>query len=522
MNKLIGKIGGVVGLILLLSSPYTVFTASGHTWLIGGKIALGLVLVVLYLVTHWGSFGQVASRKSTAYLVLSIVSGVLLVGGLVGANYWAFKKNKSWDLTRQKIYSLAPQTTSTLTGLKDKVTAIAFLPSSNPYYDLLEDLLSRYQREAPDKFSYVFKDPKKNPDLAAKYQLKEGQTTVVLVRGEGAKESHTTLNVLSEQELTNALIKLNAVGEQKAYFVVGHGEWPLDGKGLPPEQQGASLSELKTSLQQEGYTAETLNLAGKTEVPRDAALVVVAGAKSRLTDSDEQVLDKYLSEGGRMMVFAEAQVDGGLDKLLAKYGVQVDNGIVADRQFAVESPYNVVSLFYGEHEITDILKKLQMNVQLPTPRGLSVLHEGLLDGVDAKPVVLSSPFAWEELTPNDRPEPNDGEKQGQLPLVVASTRKTTVTSNKRFDEARLVVFGDSELLVNANWGIEGNRNLVMNAFGWTTNQTSRITIRPPDRDISTVDLDHDMITKMRFAATDVVPMILLAMGAIIWQARRNK
>ena len=223
-----------------------------------------------------------------------------------------------------------------------------------------------------------------------------------------------------------------------------------------------------------------------------------------------------------MMVFAETQVDGGLDKLLAKYGVQVDNGIVADRQFAVESPYNVVSLFYGEHEITDILKKLQMNVQLPTPRGLSVLHEGLLDGVEAKPVVLSSPFAWEELTPNDRPEPNDGEKQGQLPLVVASTRKTTVTSNKRFDEARLVVFGDSELLVNANWGIEGNRNLVMNAFGWTTNQTSRITIRPPDRDISTIDLDHEMITKMRFAATDVVPMILLAMGAIIWQARRNK
>ena len=128
MNKLIGKIGGVVGLILLFSSPYTVFTASGHTWLIGGKIALGLVLVALYLVTHWGSFGQVASRKSTAYLILSIVSGVLLVGGLIGANYWAFKKNKSWDLTKQKIYSLAPQTTSTLTGLKDKVTAIAFLP----------------------------------------------------------------------------------------------------------------------------------------------------------------------------------------------------------------------------------------------------------------------------------------------------------------------------------------------------------------------------------------------------------
>lgn len=519
--SVLGKIAGVIGLVVLLSSSYTFFITTGSPWLAAGKAIVGALMIAGFFATNWKQFGQFASRRSTSYVLMTVVSGLFLLGALVGANYIAHKKNKSWDLTDKKIYSLAPQTTQALSGLKEKVEAIAFLPASHPYYDAVEHLLSRYQRESPEKFGYVFKDPKKTPDLAAKYELKEGQTTVVLVRGEGESQSHTTLNVISEQELTNALIKLNAVGEQKVYFVVGHGEWPMTPMPVPGAE-GASLSELVSSLKQEGYSPETLNLAGKTEVPRDAALVVVAGARSKITEPEEALLTKYLDEGGRMLVFAEAMVDGGLDKLMASYGVQVDNGLVTDLQFAVQSPYNVVSLFFGDHEMTELLQKLQMNVQFPSARGLTLLREGLVQGASVKPVVLSSPFAWEELTPNERPELNDGEKSGQITLVAAATRGTASAQARRFDEARLVVFGDSELLVDANWGVEGNRNLVMNAFGWSTNQTNKITIRPPDRDISTLDLDPDMLSKIRFVATDLAPVLLLAVGLAIWQSRRNK
>lgn len=522
LNKNVGKIAGALGLVLVLSSWYTFFVTSGspvHTF---GKLGAGAGLIVYFFVTNWGSFGQFATRRSTSYVLMTAVSAVLLVASLVAVNYVAWKKNQSWDLTDKKIYSLAQQTRDTLGGLKQKVEAIAFIPTTHPHYDALQGLLDRYRREAPEKFGYVFKDPKKNPDLAAKYELKEGQTTVVLVRGEAQDQSHTSLSVVSEEALTNALIKLNAVGEQKVYFVAGHGEWPLDGTLLAPDEQGASLTELSTSLRQEGYVTESLNLAGKTEIPRDAALVVVAGARTRLTHPEEALLEKYLDEGGRLLVFAEASADGGLDKLLGRYGIQVDEAILADVRFAVQSPYNLVSLFYGEHEITDMLKKLQLNVQLPTVRGLTLLREGLLSGATVKPIVLSSPFAWAESTPNEHPEPNDGEKTGQIPMVAASTRGTTSAANKRFEEARVVVFGDSELLVDANWGVEPNRNLVMNAFGWATNQQNKITIRPPDRNISTLDLDPDKLASIRFAATDLVPMLLLGLGIAIWQVRRNQ
>ena len=85
-----------------------------------------------------------------------------------------------------------------------------------------------------------------------------------------------------------------------------------------------------------------------------------------------------------------------------------------------------------------------------------------------------------------------------------------------------VVFGDSDILVDPNWGDEPNRNMVMNAFGWATNQVQKITIRPPDRDISTVDLDGPRLGRIRFLATDLIPFSLLGVGLAIWLNRRNK
>jgi ABC-type uncharacterized transport system involved in gliding motility auxiliary subunit len=519
----IGKILGAIGLILLLSSPYTLFITTGSVWLAAVKAIAGLVLIGVFFATNYGQLGQFASRKSSFFFVSSAAMALALIGALAAVNYIAARKGKTWDLTHKKIYTLAPQTVSTLKGLKEKVTAIGFIQSSHPNYDAVQQYFQRYQREAPDKFEYVFKDPRKNPDLAAKYQLKENQTTVILTRGEGPSAAHTALNVVSEQELTNALIKINAVGEQKVYFVVGHGEWPLEAASGPtPGEQGASLSELKKTLQQEGYAPESFNLVGKDEVPKDAALVVIAASRSKFTPGEITVLKKYLDEGGRMLFFAEANLEAGLDKLLAEYGVQIDNGIVADDRFSVQSPYLVISMFYGDHEITRILKQMQMNVEFPTARGLTVLREGIGAGAKPDPVVLTSPFAWEETRPDSKPSPSPGEKTGQIPLVVASTRPVQSAASKRFDETRLVVFGDSELLLDMNWGHEANRNLVMNAFAWATTQVNKITIRPPDRDISTLDVDNQLMSKIRFVATDLLPLSLLAVGLSIWLSRRNK
>jgi ABC-type uncharacterized transport system involved in gliding motility auxiliary subunit len=518
----VGKILGALGLLLLLSSPFTLFFTSGSLVLTAVKAVAGLGLLGAYFATNFQQFGQLATRRSSSFFATTALLVGVALAGLVGINYIAFKQNKSWDLTKDRIFTLAPQTRATLTGLSEKVRAIGFLPPGHPAYGQVEQLLQRYHAEAPERFEYTFKDPGRNPDLAAKYQLREGQATVVLVRGEGAREAHTPLNIMSEQELTNALIKLNSVGSQKVYFLTGHGEWPLEREDAPPSDPGASLSELRKQLLQEGYTTEELNLAGRREVPKDAALVILAGAKTPYTQPEEEALRRYLAAGGRMLYFADANVEPKLDALLAEYGVQVDPGIVADAQFNSGNPYAVISVFYGQHELARPLLQRKLNTTFPTARSLTVLRQGMAEGVKVEAVVLTSPYGWVELTPDANATLSDGEKSGQLTLVAAATRDTRSAQDKRFNEGRLVVVGDSEILLDPNWGHEANRNLVMNALGWATQQIEKITIRPPDREVSMLEMGQGMLENIRFVSTDLLPLSLMGLGIAIWLSRRNK
>ena len=232
--------------------------------------------------------------------------------------------------------------------------------------------------------------------------------------------------------------------------------------------------ELRKHLLQEGYTAEELNLAGQKDVPRDASLVIIAGAKTAYTAPEVEALRQYLAQGGRMLYFADANAEPKLDALLAEYGVEVDKGIAADPQFNSGNPYALVSAFYSEHELTRPLRQLKLNIEFPTARSLTVLRQGMAEGVKAEPVVLTSPFAWVETTPAADATPSDGEKSGQLTLVAAvHAGHEERSQDKRFDEARVVVMGDSEILLDANWGHEANRNLVLNALGWASTRSRR-------------------------------------------------
>ncbi len=520
----IGKILGAFGLLLLLSSPLTLFLTAVSAVAAGVKAGAGLILLAAYFATNYKQFGQFSTRRSSFFVTHTVLTALVVLGALVAVNYIAYKKNKTWDMTAEKIFTLSPQTQTTVQGLKAPVRAIGFLPASHPAYEPLQDVLQRYKALAPEKFDYSFKDPKRHPDLATKYQLREGQVKVVLLTGEGENESRIILSEPSEQELTNGLLKLMKGGEQKVYFVMGHGEWPLVPMGTDPSERASALSEMHRQLTTEGYSAVDLNLAGKMEVPRDAALLVVAGAKAPFTAPEAETVRRYLAQGGRMLYFAEAQVDAGpeMAKVLAEYGIEVDPGIAADAQFNSGSPYVVLSLFYSEHPVVRPLLQRQLNLELPSARSLTLVRQGLAEGISVGPVVLSSPYAWVETATDSNPRPSDGEKTGQLTLVAASTRLTTGISDKRTDETRLLVVGDSDLLVDANWGHEANRNLVLNAIGWATNQLEKITLRPPDRAVSTLEISQETMSRLRFISTDLLPLSLLGLGLAIWLSRRNK
>jgi hypothetical protein len=324
----------------------------------------------------------------------------------------------------------------------------------------------------------------------------------------------------AEQELTNGLVKLDTVGSQKLYFLEGHGEWPLTPVGQGEDAARAAL-QVKRVLEDEGYAPEVLNLISRQEVPADASALVIAGARTKISAPELTLLEDFLARGGRLLYFTEPGAENDLDALLAKYGVQIEPGMVADSKVNPEQPYLVLTPFQGDHEITAPISKARLNVVFATTRALTLLRGGTLPGVTTTPLVLTTPYAWIESSLAENPTPDPGERTGQLTLAAAVTRPTADVPGKRSDQTRLLVFGDSELLVGA-FGLEPNRNLVMNAFAWATQQSKKITIRPPDRDVSSLDLTPEMMANIRLLSMDILPTLLIAIGLTIWLTRRAR
>lgn len=522
MKRTLGSVAGGIGLLLLLSSVITWAVTIGSLWPVFIKLALGSLLIGVWAVTAGARAGEWA--RSAFFYSSSVGFVVAFIAVLVGANFIAARKAPSWDLTAKKVFSLSAQTENTLKELKHPVKVIAFV--EGPVPEPVEALFKRYQAVS-EQFSFEFKDPRKTPDLTQRFQIRQGQPVAVVI-SQGATETHTMLNLtrlanplIAEQELTNGLLKLEKVGEQKLYFLSGHGEIPLDPLAENEEAMLASLVGLKRMLQDEGYAPTALNLVQSGEVPQDASAVVIAGARSRLADNELKVLERYLEQGGRLVVFAEAQAEPGLGELLAKYGVQVEPGLVADAKVNPDEPYIVYTPFFGDHEVTKPSQRAQQNVVFATSRALTLLKEGTLPDLTTTALVTTTPYAWVELQLDERPSRSDDERTGQLALAAAASRPTGGVTPRRADEARLLIFGDSDLLTGT-FGYEPNRNLVLNGFAWATQQLKKITIRPPDRDLSTIDLNPQKLSTIRFLAMDLLPTLLMAIGLTIWQARRTR
>ena len=58
--RTLGKILGALGLVTLLSAPYTDFVTTGSPWMALTKAVLGVLLVAAYFATNLGEFGPFA------------------------------------------------------------------------------------------------------------------------------------------------------------------------------------------------------------------------------------------------------------------------------------------------------------------------------------------------------------------------------------------------------------------------------------------------------------------------------
>jgi ABC-type uncharacterized transport system involved in gliding motility auxiliary subunit len=497
-----GRLGGLFGLVILFSAVFNWLFVTGSIASAGviWRLALGVGGIALWLITNRGEHPL---GRGAFYGTVSVFSGLVLVAALVGLNYIAVKKAKSWDLTPDKIFTLSDQTTGVLKGLKDEVKIQAFFSASEPEYGELDQRLRQYKAQT-DKLQVEFVDPFKHPAMVK--ELNISQTGPRVVVKSGGKESRT--KEVSEEALTNALIEVSRGSTKKIYFTKGHGEHAVADK----TERGLQL--FVDSLKSEGYQTDEMVLTEHKEMPADAQALVIAGPVAALSDGEAKLVKEWVEKGGKLVAMIDPGVASGLEGAFEAWGVRLGKDEVIDPE--AQNPEVAIAQQYADHPITTPRSSsFQLATIFPVARsvGKSATPPA---GWTVTELAKTGSRAWGEtgsLTSGQVKFDPGQDLKGPVPLAVAASKGT---------DTRVVVVGNSLFAANGYYRLSGNKDFALNAVSWTAKEESRISIRPKQRQGNHLFLSADQKHWMTLWSFDVLPFGLLFAGLAVWQARKSR
>ncbi|MFH1006920.1 MAG: GldG family protein [Candidatus Latescibacterota bacterium] len=448
---------------------------------------------------------------SNTFVLIGIVLAVVAM-----VNFVSTRHHSRFDVTQGNLYSLSDQTVGVLKNLSKDVHVLAFYRDGGGQE--LRDRLQEYAYRS-DQFSFEFVDPDKSPEKAKQYGIRSYQTIVVLG---GNKEEKLTED--TEKELTNAILKVTREGNKAIYFVEGHGENRTD----DADKEGYSY--VKKALEEANYDVNTVLLAQRGGVPDDCAILVVSGAQRTFLSNEIEMIETYIQQGGDVFLLFDPGVDTGLETLVAQWGVQVGRDVVVDvsgigRLFGIGGVGTPIAGEYGAHPITE--KHKGTMTFFPLSRSVSFDGGGRTD-VTGTELAKTSSSSWAENDPNvlsgGEVSRGPGEQGGPISLSVAVTvaiqGEDTSDEDTEQEQARLVVFGDSDFAKNGYFPQQGNGDLFLNCISWLAEEEELISIRPKEAGFNPITLTKAQGRNLFLLSVILLPLLVLVVGTVVYVRRK--
>lgn len=510
----------------------------------------GLALVVVHTASQWRDVVAFFTRRQARYGAVALSGVALALGIVVAANYILSRQNKRWDLTAAQQYSLSDQTRRVLESLEAPISVLVF--GREEEFPRYRDRLDEYQYVS-SQVNVEYIDVDRNPPRARQYEIQVYGTIIFEYEGRIERTTSDT-----EQELTNALIKVVEGEERTVYFVQGHGE------RNPDDAERDGYRAVSDALGLDNFAVETVVLAQTGAVPADATVVVVAGPTTDLLPTEADLLRDYLEGGGKLLLMLdppETAEDTPREHLLglaAEWGIEVGADVVVDAsgvgQLLGTDASVPVAASYPPHAITENFALL---TAFPLARSVRAV-EGGVAGRIPQTVIETGARSWAEAdlaqlaTGEVTLDEDAGDVAGPIPIAVvvsqtvdapdppaagdgdeddAAADSETDAGGAAADdgdengdaqpEARLAVFGDSDFAANAAVGIQGNRDLILNTINWLAQQENLIAIRPREPEDRRITLTADQQTRIYWITLLMLPGAILATGVYTWWSRRK-
>lgn len=516
--KRYAPIAVVVGLLGLLAAAAIWLLQRQFNGYVQASLAVGLLGLAVAILLDPATLQTWAGRRQARYGGNVLIMVLALLGILVVGNYLVSKNAKQWDLTANKVNTLAPETLQSLQTMQGPVKAIGFYTASfASAKTTAKNLFEQYRVASGGKFTYEFHDPTGEPALAKQYNISSDGTTVLVM------DTHQeSITFASEDQIDGALIRLGHPNKRTVYFLTGDGEHAIDGT----DQQG--MASVVGLLKNQNYDVQSLNLAVTTTVPSAAKAVVIAGPLVPLTSVESDLLQVYLEMGGAVVVMQDPLIESQApvtatepfaNYLAQSWGVKLDNDVIVDLYNSISGqPLYPTDSSYGTSTIVSRLQKIK--TVFPVARSVTVPAPGKeVTATTYSVLVKVDPAAWGETNFS---EFNQGSGPAQDPTDVQPPLNVAVTAQNSTTKARLVVFGNSLFASNAFYAQGANANLLVNAIDWATTDETLINVTPRTPTQLTLSLTNSLTINAIFVLVVILmPLLVLVMGGVVWFQRRR-
>jgi len=500
---------------------------------------VGAAALVTYVFLNLPALKKGFRRKSFIYSSNSIVIVALVLTILFVINSFFARHHHRFDFTETKLHSLSDQSVQLLKNLKNDINIKSFFLEGNFNRAKMENLLKIYNYHSKN-IKYEFIDPDKNPGMVKRYDITEDGTTIF---ESGDKESRITST--SEEDMTNAIVKVSREKKKVIYFLEGHGEASIE----VSEERGYSIA--KEELEKLAYEVKKLTLALSDTFPKDCSLLVIGGAEKDLLPNELETIRNYISKGGKVFFMVDPENAPGFKSFLSEYGIKLEDDLIVDtvsRLMGGDYFMPVVS----EYELHDITKKFRYATFFPFTRSVNTAEEKP-EGISVSILAKTSPNSWSERQLTEREVTFNKDKDVAGPVSIAAVltvkqkeeaaedkpvevieKDTTPAEGKRKEEkeeggkeskvkpeARLAVFGDSDFATNRYYNLSGNGNFFLNTVNWLTEEADLISIQLKTSSPRTIHLSATQGRVLFFVSVIFLPLVVLVTGISVWVRRRS-
>jgi hypothetical protein len=467
-----------------------------------------------------------------------MVRTALVLAVVVMTNYLSAHFFGRFYLSSQTRVKLSSQTLDILKSLTNHIDVTLYYDKQDDFYPTIVALLNEYRSANPrlsvKTVDYV-RDAGEAQKIKEQYKLNSptdknlvifdaGDQRVKIINGDALTQvkieqvpnpkerefRRKPVAFMGEQAFTSMLLAVTTAKRFQAYFLQGHGEPSLNDTGETGYFKFGSL------LAQNYIAVTNLELFGDNPVPMDCNLLIIAGPRTELSETELQKIDQYLAQGGRLFVlfnYFSIKRPTGLEPILARWGVNVGPDWVLDPKTTVSGKDAVVSSF-SQHPVVNPLAGFGLYFYLPRPISKVNWENPPASAPQLDELAFTSPASTLAGEPGNPPQ--------AYPLMVAVEQKPVAGVANARGTTRILVVGDSFAFGNQSIKSLDNSDFIGYAANWLLDRTTLLQgIGPRPVTEFRLLMTRTQQREVRWLLLGALPGAVLLFGCLVWLARRK-